>query len=83
MKLPELGFRPSHRKGRAGRMHHLGGGRFAFRWNGRGDVRGYVPPPGFSAVADLVEHHPATGGLLGESQWWLFLEPETGEEAGA
>jgi hypothetical protein len=48
----------------------------AFRWNGRGDVRGYVPPAGYAATADLVEHHPATGEFLGESQWWMFLKPK-------
>ena len=58
---------------RQGTRHQLEGGTIAFRWNGRGDVRGYVPPKGFSAVADLVEYHPATGAFLGESQWWIFL----------
>lgn len=59
---------------RHGERHCLEGGLVAFRWNGRGDVRAYVPPRGFAATADLVDHHPATGRFLGESQWWVFLE---------
>ena len=59
---------------RQGTRHPLEGGSIAFRWNGCGDVRGYVPPKGYSVVADLVETHPATGEFLGESQWWMFLK---------
>jgi hypothetical protein len=67
------------RKQRQGTRHRLEGGTIAFCWNGCGDVRGYVPPKGFAAVADLIERHPATGEFLGESQWWMFLKPKGGK----
>jgi len=55
---------------------HLEDGVVAFRWHGRSDPRGYVPPHGSMAGADLIEHHPATGKFLGESQWWILLTPK-------
>ena len=33
----------------------------ARRWNGDGDVRGYRPPSGWTACADLTDIHPITG----------------------
>lgn len=59
---------------------HLEDGVVAFRWHGRSDPRGYVPPRGMNASADLIEHHPATGKFLGESQWWIFLTPNRKEK---
>ncbi len=34
------------------------------RWHGDGDVRGYRPPSGWSARADLTDIHPITGHAL-------------------
>jgi len=62
----------ARRRSRHGKRYHLDNGLTAFRWNGC-DVRAYVPPRGFTATADLIEHHPVTGTFLGESQWWMFL----------
>lgn len=36
----------------------------ARRWHGDGDVRGYRPPSGWSACADLTDIHPITGCAL-------------------
>ncbi|HCE8164956.1 TPA: hypothetical protein NHR63_001754, partial [Pseudomonas aeruginosa] len=33
----------------------------ARRWHGEGDVRGYRPPSGWMACADLTDIHPITG----------------------
>ncbi|EPZ5608542.1 hypothetical protein ACXPDX_004088, partial [Pseudomonas aeruginosa] len=33
----------------------------ARRWHGDGDVRGYRPPSGWTACADLTDIHPITG----------------------
>lgn len=63
-------------KHRQGTRLLLEGGTIAFRWNGCRDVRGYVPPKGLSATADLIEYHPCTGEFLDESQWWMFLRKE-------
>lgn len=41
------------------------------------DPRGYVPPPGFIARAELIDYHPLTSKHLGQSQWWLFLIPNS------
>lgn len=62
------------------KMYHLGGGVFCFKWDGSGDVRGYRPPAGFEATADLVDCHPVTGEPIGFSEWWMFLQPEGGEQ---
>lgn len=51
----------------------LENGVIAFPWHNRSDPRGYVPPPGYAAQADLIEHHLATGRFFGESRWWVFL----------
>ena len=53
----------------------LDDGTLAFRWNGSGDVRGYVPPEGCTATAYLIEIHPETGEQLEESEWWIFQRP--------
>jgi hypothetical protein len=50
-------------------------GVLAFRWHG-GDPRGYMPPRGHTAQADLIEHHPLTGRFLGRSEWWIFLRTQ-------
>jgi len=63
-------------RSRQGTRHWLEDGTVAFRWNGCGDVRSYVPPKGFTVAADLIETHPVTGEFLGESQWWMFLGKE-------
>ncbi|MBH1856614.1 hypothetical protein I5V50_07645 [Stenotrophomonas maltophilia] len=36
----------------------------ARRWHGDGDVRGYRPPCGWTARADLTDQHPITGRAL-------------------
>ena len=48
-------------------------GVLAFRWHSRSDPRGYMPPRGYTAEADLIEHHPLTGKFLDRSEWWIFL----------
>jgi hypothetical protein len=55
----------------------LGDGKKAGRLVGNHDPRSYRPPRGFSAVAELIEFHPVTQRYLGESQWWMFLLPDT------
>ncbi|PXZ85190.1 hypothetical protein [Pseudomonas aeruginosa] len=42
------------------------------RWHGDGDVRGYRPPLGWSACADLTDIHPITGHALPRAVWWLI-----------
>nr|VVH79862.1 hypothetical protein TUEID40_01016 [Pseudomonas aeruginosa] len=44
----------------------------ARRWHGDGDVRGYRPPLGWSACADLTDIHPITGHALPRAVWWLI-----------
>lgn len=41
------------------------------RWRGQGDVRGYRPPAGWIAAADLVDVHPVTHQPLSKSEWWI------------
>ena len=48
----------------------------ARRWHGEGDVRGYRPPPGWSACADLTDIHPITGRDVQLSTWWLIETKE-------
>lgn len=43
----------------------------AWRWRGDGDVRGYRPPRGWTARADLTDVHPITGRALPRAQWWI------------
>ncbi|GAA5235266.1 hypothetical protein GCM10025795_35310 [Verticiella sediminum] len=42
------------------------------RWHGDGDVRGYRPPSGWSARADLTDIHPITGHALPCAVRWLI-----------
>lgn len=44
----------------------------ARRWHGDGDVRGYRPPSGWTACADLTDIHPITGRALPRAVWWLI-----------
>ena len=44
----------------------------ARRWHGDGDVRGYRPPSGWTARADLTDMHPITGRALVRAVWWLI-----------
>ena len=37
-----------------------------------GDVRGYRPPSGWSARADLTDIHPITGRALPRAVWWII-----------
>ncbi|WP_400564398.1 hypothetical protein ACFELC_23665 [Pseudomonas aeruginosa] len=48
------------------------GTRRARRWHGSGDVRGYRPPRGWSATADLTDIHPITGKPLRHAVWWII-----------
>jgi uncharacterized protein CbrC (UPF0167 family) len=43
----------------------------ARRWHHCGDVRGYVPPRGWKAVAELLDVHPITGESMEQSSWWI------------
>jgi hypothetical protein len=49
----------------------------AGRYLGQDDVRRYQPPAGYSAVAELIDYHPLTGEAFEQSQWWIFLTPES------
>jgi hypothetical protein len=42
------------------------------RWHGEGDVRGYRPPSGWMARADLTDIHPITGRALQRAVWWII-----------
>lgn len=48
----------------------------ARRWHGDGDVRGYRPPSGWTARADLTDIHPITGRALPRAVWWLIETKE-------
>jgi len=48
----------------------------ARRWHGEGDVRGYRPPAGWTARADLTDIHPITGRTLPRAVWWLIETKE-------
>ncbi|KSR45979.1 hypothetical protein [Pseudomonas aeruginosa] len=48
------------------------GTRRARRWHGSGDVRGYRPPHGWTASADLTDIHPITGKQLRRAIWWII-----------
>lgn len=48
----------------------------ARRWQGRGDVRGYHPPSGWTARADLTDIHPITGRTLARAVWWIIETKE-------
>ncbi|GID05545.1 hypothetical protein [Pseudomonas sp. 008] len=46
----------------------------ARRWHG--DVRGYRPPRGWTARADLTDLHPLTGRALPRAVWWIIETKE-------
>jgi len=48
----------------------------ARRWHGDGDVRGYRPPSGWMAHADLTDIHPITGRALQRAVWWIIETKE-------
>jgi ParB family chromosome partitioning protein len=48
----------------------------ARRWHGDGDVRGYRPPSGWTARADLTDIHPITGRALPRAVWWIIETKE-------
>ena len=48
----------------------------ARRWHGDGDVRGYRPPHGWTARADLTDIHPITGRALPCAVWWIVETKE-------
>jgi len=48
----------------------------ARRWHGESDVRGYRPPSGWTARADLTDIHPLTGRPLPRAVWWLIETKE-------
>jgi len=48
----------------------------ARRWHGKGDVRGYRPPPGWTACAALTDLHPITGRALPRAVWWIMESKE-------
>lgn len=48
----------------------------ARRWHGVGDVRGYRPPVGWTARADLTDIHSITGRALPRAVWWLIETKE-------
>ncbi len=48
----------------------------ARRWHGDGDVRGYRPPCGWTACADLTDIHPLTGRALPRAVWWIVETKE-------
>lgn len=48
----------------------------ARRWHGAGDVRGYRPPSGWTACADLTDGHSITGRALARPVWWIIETKE-------
>jgi len=59
-----------------GRAHYASGTTRARRWRGEGDVRGYRPPRGWTACAELTDMHPITGRALPCSEWWIIETKE-------
>ena len=55
----------------------------ARRWHGDGDVRGYRPPSGWTACADLTDIHPITGLALPRAGRWLIETKEKPSSARA
>ncbi len=55
------------------KYHYIGEDKVVryFKWNGRNDVRGHVPPKGWIANAMLVDIHPISGKQLKNSEWWI------------
>lgn len=48
----------------------------ARRWHGDGDVRGYRPPSGWAAHADLADIHPISGRALQRAVWGIIETKE-------
>ncbi len=48
----------------------------ARRWHAESDVRGYRPPSGWMACADLTDIHPITGRALPRAVWWIIETKE-------
>ncbi|WP_287804338.1 hypothetical protein [Diaphorobacter sp.] len=48
----------------------------ARRWHGEGGVRGYRPPAGWTARADLADILPITGRALQRTVWWIIETKE-------
>lgn len=48
----------------------------ARRWHSDGDVRGYRPPRGWTAYADLTDIHPITGRALLRAVWRIIETKE-------
>lgn len=46
------------------------------RWHGEDDVRGYRPPSGWTARADLTDIHPICGQTLPHAMWWIIETKE-------
>lgn len=46
----------------------------ARRWHGAGDVRGYRPPSGWTALTH--GHAPITGLALPRAVWWIIETKE-------
>jgi hypothetical protein len=57
------------------KFYHLGQGKKAGRFIGQQDVRCYLPPLGYSAIAELTDCHPFTQQHFAQSEWWIFLTP--------
>lgn len=55
---------------------YAGGTVRARRWHGAGDVRGYRPPAGWSARAELTDTHPITGRVQPRAVWWIIETKE-------
>ena len=66
--------RPSNRRRLA--VTYVPGTVRARRWHGDGGVRGYRPPHGWTARADLTDFHPITGRALPRAVWWIVETKE-------
>ena len=53
----------------------------ARRWHGDGDVRGYRPPRGWTARADLTDLHPSRAAPCRAAVWWI-IETRNNEHTG-
>ncbi len=56
----------------------LGDGVLGGKLTGRIDPRGYQPPKGYFAHAEIIDRHPLDADQkFNEAQWWVFLKPRT------
>ena len=67
--MPRIPHEPRHHEPPHGRDLCPGTIR-ARRWHGDSDVRGYRPPRGWTARADLTDLHPITGRALPRAVWY-------------